>query len=65
MSVHVSVSVPAGALITRDTEIGRTALVRWDGELPHGRHRMVVGELLSTQGHRLTEPFDVPFTVGR
>ncbi|AQZ61718.1 peptidase S8 and S53, subtilisin, kexin, sedolisin [[Actinomadura] parvosata subsp. kistnae] len=94
MSVHISVSVPAGALITRDTEItvscdeaidarsaqgaigirgrrvrvevtadGRTALVRPDGELPHGRHRLVVGELLSTQGHRLTEPFDVPFTV--
>ena len=42
---------------------GRTVTVIPDGDLSPGPHLLNVGELVSTKGKRLTDPFVVPFFV--
>ena len=42
---------------------GRVARVTTSGELPTGRHRLVISELLDTKGQRLVELLERPFVV--
>ncbi|MEV0616294.1 S8 family serine peptidase [Nonomuraea sp. NPDC050404] len=42
---------------------GRTAVVVPLGDLPQGRHHLVVGEVLDSTFNRMGEPFEVPFLV--
>ncbi|SEH03517.1 Subtilase family protein [Nonomuraea solani] len=42
---------------------GRTAVVVPLGDLPQGRHQLVVGEILDATSNRMGEPFEVPFIV--
>jgi hypothetical protein len=45
------------------TDDSRTAEVRPEGELLPGPHRLLIGELLTADGKRLGDPFEVPFLV--
>jgi|SRR5215211_603561 len=45
------------------SDAGRTAEVRPDGDLAPGPHRLLIGELLTADGARVGDPFEVPFLV--
>lgn len=50
----------ADVVLSRD---GRTAEVRPDGDLAPGPHQLLIGELLTADGERVGDPFEVPFLV--
>jgi hypothetical protein len=53
-------SVPATVSLSNGK---RTATVVPEGELPAGPHTLLVGELVSARGARLSDPLEVPFFV--
>ena len=53
-------TAPSDVSLSKDK---RTATVVAEGELPTGPHTLVVGELVSTRGERISEPVEVPFFV--
>src|SRR5262249_19356959 len=51
---------PSSVSLSKDK---RTATVVPEGDLTTGPHTLVVGELVSTEGKRISDPVEIPFFV--
>lgn len=63
-SAQDSITIPGQAVTVRLGQRGRVARLTVPGELPPGRHRLVVSELLDTKGRAIEESLVQPFVVG-